>query len=209
MIGNANGGHSAELVLTGGASVCQSPARCGPTQPGTASNSWLAAARERVAGGCAKGALAGGARAAGGGLATQYRHFPTRDALVCAVYRSELDVLAAEAGHLLDAHRALDALRSWTDRYTRFVATKRAMHDAVRAAQTSRTSAVPDTRARIAAIIARFLAAGASDGTIRDDVAPDDVAVWLASTVVLTASTDKGQMRRLLDLLMDALRSRR
>ena len=150
------------------------------------------------------------AQAAEVGIATLYRHFATREALVEAVYRLELDALAADADPLLDADSAFDALRMWTDRYARFVAGKRAMYDALRGALSSPARPAPETRARIRATVARFAAAGASDGTIRDDIEPDDVTVSLTGLVLATTpSTDQGQLRRVLDLLMDGLRPRR
>ncbi len=149
------------------------------------------------------------AQAAGVGVATLYRNFPTREALVEAVYRSELDALAADADALLAGHGALDALRLWMDGYARFVAAKRAMRDALRIALTSPTASTPETRARIRAVVARFTTAGAADGTIRGDVEPDDVTLSLAGAVLMTAaSTDASQQRRLLDLLIDGLRPR-
>ncbi len=149
------------------------------------------------------------AQAAGVGVATLYRHFPTREALVEAVYRSELDALDADAEPLLAAHGALDALRMWMDQYARFVAVKHAMRDALRVALTSPTTSATETRARIRSVVARFAAAGAADGTIRKDVEPDDVTLSLAGAVLMTAaSADTSQLRRLLDLLLDALRPR-
>ena len=170
----------------------------------------VAAARERFSGGDEAVSLESVARAADVGIATLYRHFPTREVLVEAVYRSELDALAAEAEHLLRTHMAWDALRMWMDRYSRFVVTKRAMHDALRSALMSRTMPTADTRARIRATIAKFIAAGAVDGTIRGDIEPDDVTVSLAGIVLATStSMDQGQLRRLLDLLTDGLSPRR
>ncbi len=167
----------------------------------------VAAARDRFAVGDEDVSLESVAQAAGTGIATLYRHFPTREALVEAVYHAELDALAVEATLLLSAHPAFDALRTWMDRYTRFVATKHAMHDALRVALTSRASAASDTRVRIREAVACFLAAGAADGTIRGDVEPDDVTVSLAGLVLMTAATlDPAQRRRVLDLLMDGLR---
>jgi AcrR family transcriptional regulator len=66
-----------------------------------------------------------------------YRHFPTRQDLVKAVYRSELDALTNGVNDLLEAHPALDALRTWMGRYAQFVAAKRAMYDAIRMASAS------------------------------------------------------------------------
>jgi AcrR family transcriptional regulator len=149
------------------------------------------------------------AKAAGVGIGTLYRHFPTREALIEAVYRSELDALEAEAHDLLKTHPGFEAMRRWMDRYAQFVATKRAMHDALRVALTPRMGGVSEIRTRINATIAKFLAAGSQDGTIRDDVQPDDVALSLAGMVLAaTISPDRDQMRRLLDLLMDGLRRR-
>ena len=169
----------------------------------------VADARKSFAAGDATVSLEGVAQAAGVGVGTLYRHFPTREALVEAVYRTELDALAADAEPLLARYPALDALRTWMDRYARFVAAKHAMRDALRIAVTSRTASPPGTRAHVRDIVARFTAAGAADGTIRADVEPDDVTVCLAGAVLMsTTSTDADQLRRLLDLLLDGLRPR-
>ena len=167
----------------------------------------LAAARDRFATGDAAVSLESVAQAAGTGIATLYRHFPTRETLVEAVYRWELDALVARAADLLAGRPASDALREWMDGYASFVATKHAMQDALHVALTSRASAGSDTRARICAAVAGFLAAGAADGTLRSDVKPDDVTISLAGLVLMTtAAPDPAQRRQVLDLLMDALR---
>jgi AcrR family transcriptional regulator len=168
-------------------------------------------ARERFSAGEETASLGDIAHMAGVGIGTLYRHFPTREALVEAVYRLELDTLAATAEDLLRLHTAFDALRLWMVRYARFVVAKRAMQEALRIAWTSRTSPVPETRARIRATLARFIGAGASDGTIRDDVEADDVTICLAGVVLMAtaAPTDQDQLHRLLGLLADGLRPRR
>ena len=147
------------------------------------------------------------AKAAGVGIGTLYRHFPTREALIEAVYRLELDALEAEADGLLEGHPASEAMRRWMDRYVHFVATKHALHDALRVALMPRTRAVSEVRTRINKAIAKFIEAGSQDGTLRDDVRPDDVTLSLAGMVLAaTTSTDLDQARRLLDLLMAGLR---
>ena len=165
------------------------------------------AARDLFAKGDKAVSLESVAQAAGTGIATLYRHFPTREALVEAVYHAELRSLSAEAADLLAVRPAFDALRAWMDRYASFVATKRAMHDVLRVALTSR-AAGSDTRTRIGESVTAFLAAGATDGTLRSDIEPDDVVVSLAGLVLLaTASPDPAQLSRVLDLLMAGLRS--
>src|SRR5436309_2444949 len=71
---------------------------------------------------------------AGVGIGTLYRHFPSREALVCAAYRSEVDALCAAAAELLEALPADQALRAWTERFADYIATKRSMGEALRSA---------------------------------------------------------------------------
>lgn len=147
------------------------------------------------------------ARAAGVGIGTLYRHFPTKEALVEAVYRVELDALDREADDLLRAHESFVAMRRWLDRYTDFVATKHAMHDALRIALSPGSKPLAETRIRMNETIAKFLAAGTRDGSIREGLQPDDVTLGFAGAVYAAAtSPDRGQIRRILDLLMVALR---
>lgn len=148
------------------------------------------------------------ARAAGVGIGTLYRHFPTKEALVEAVYRSELDALDLDADSLLSRQPSADALRQWMNSYARFVATKHAMHDALRIALTFRSSAGSETRIRINATIEKFLSAGKLDESIRDGIRADDLTLSLAGLVFATiASADEQQTTRVLDLLMAGLRS--
>jgi AcrR family transcriptional regulator len=148
------------------------------------------------------------ARKAGIGIGTLYRHFPTKEALVEAVYRSELDALDLEANELLLTHQGFNAMRQWMDSYAKFVATKHAMHDALRIALTARVGSPSETRARICEALAKFLAAGARDGSIRSGIRADDLTLSLAGSVfAATASADPAQIRRVLDLLMAGLRS--
>lgn len=149
------------------------------------------------------------AKAAGVGIGTLYRHFPTREMLVEAVYRLELDALDWRAGVLLEEHTAYDAMRRWLDDYLHFVATKRAMRDALRVAITPDGDAASGVRRRINVIIDKFLSTGATDGTLRDDVSPDDVTLGLVGMVLAaTAASQVDQARRMLGLLLAGLEKR-
>src|SRR5580693_2592866 len=53
------------------------------------------------------------AKQAGVGTGTLYRHFPTRDALIEAVYRSEVEKMAAAGRRFAAAMPPLEALRTW------------------------------------------------------------------------------------------------
>lgn len=147
------------------------------------------------------------AREAGVGIGTLYRHFPTREALVEAVYAFELDDVTAGARTLLAELPPEAALRAWLDRYASFVATKRGMIDTLRAGWASGRIATPTTRERITETIGTILAAGARTGSIRGDVDPDDVTTMLLGVFLsVTASDTPERTGPLLDLLVDALR---
>ena len=61
--------------------------------------------------------LEGIARRAGVGIGTLYRHFPTREALVEAVYAAELDAVTDSAAALVEELPPEQALRAWMERY--------------------------------------------------------------------------------------------
>jgi AcrR family transcriptional regulator len=145
---------------------------------------------------------------AGVGIGTLYRHFPTRDALIEAAYRHEVELLCAAAPTLLAESPPDRALHEWMARFAHYVATKRGMGGALTAAVAASGSPVfAETRERITAAIALLLAAGAEQGVLRPDVAAEDV--FVAMGAVWRLPTDPGwqdQVRRVLDLLVDGLR---
>jgi AcrR family transcriptional regulator len=145
------------------------------------------------------------ARDAGVGIGTLYRHFPTREALVEAVYRTELAAVCAIVDDLLATYESAAALRVWMDRYAEFVTTKRGMADTFRAMVADGTVATP--RASIGSAVGTLLAAGALAGTLRADVDPDDVVTLLVGVFVATeGSDDRARLGRLLDLVASGLR---
>ncbi|MFE3515997.1 TetR/AcrR family transcriptional regulator [Streptomyces sp. NPDC059166] len=150
------------------------------------------------------------ARQAGVGIATLYRNFPTRDALVEAVYAEELDAIAADAPALLAELPPRAALRAWMDRYIAFSAAKHAMHRDPRVGPTAgRAVPVLPTRERIDEAVATLLSAGARDGSLRTDVAADDVTTLLLGvSLAAVAGIPAEQTARHLDLVADALASK-
>ena len=64
------------------------------------------------------------AKDAGVGAGTLYRHFPTRDALIEAVYRTEVEKLAAAERKFSDAMPPIDALRAWMLLFVDYIATR-------------------------------------------------------------------------------------
>jgi AcrR family transcriptional regulator len=151
--------------------------------------------------------LEGIARDAGVGIGTLYRHFSSREALVEAVYCTELAEVAASAVELLEHHPPLVALRRWMDRYSAFVAAKRGMAESLRAMLAAGRVKPSDTRDSVVGAVETLLAAGSADGSLRSDVLADDVVSSLIGIFLASGSTE--QARRMLDLLVDGLVARR
>ncbi|HEV3169126.1 MAG TPA: TetR/AcrR family transcriptional regulator [Actinocrinis sp.] len=149
------------------------------------------------------------AKEAGVGIGTLYRHFPTREALVEAAYRSELARLCDSAADLLRELPADRALRAWMNRFIDYMATKQGMAEALRAVIASGGNPFSESRDRLTAAISLFLAAGADAGILRSDVDSYDVLAGL-SGISLSAGEParREQAGRLLDLLLDGLRYR-
>ncbi|MEV4643170.1 TetR/AcrR family transcriptional regulator [Actinoplanes sp. NPDC049548] len=149
------------------------------------------------------------ARTAGVGIGTLYRHFPTREALVEAAYRSELDRLCASAPELLRTHGPDAALRAWMDRFVDYMTTKRGMSDALRLVIASGGNPYAHSRDLLVAALTPLLAAGAEAGTLRDDVPVLDVLTALSGVALAAGEpAQREQAGRLLDLLVDGLRAR-
>jgi len=149
------------------------------------------------------------AKEAGVGIGTLYRHFPTREALIDAAYRSELARLCDSVDDLLRDLPPDQALRAWMDSFTDYMSTKRGMGDALRALIASGGDPFSESRGRLTAAVTTLLRAGAAAGTVRPDVEPDDVLVSLSGVSLATTDPERReQAGRLLDLLMDGLRPR-
>ena len=149
------------------------------------------------------------ARDAGVGIGTLYRHFPTREALVEALYRKELGDLCASAGDLLLTRSPDRALRAWMSRFADYVAAKREMADAIRAVFASGTVTVSQAREELAEAVRAILDAGAADGTLRAGIRPQDVVAMIVGIFTATSiAGGRDQLERMFDLLMDAIRVR-
>jgi AcrR family transcriptional regulator len=144
---------------------------------------------------------------AGVGIGTLYRHFPSREALVAAAYRNEVDALCAAAADLVGSLPADQALRAWGERFAAYIATKRAMGDALRSAAGSDSPLFAETRERILGALRLLLEAGAASGTLRSDVDPTDVMRIISGIWYLPDGPEwRADVLRMLDLVIDGLR---
>jgi AcrR family transcriptional regulator len=147
------------------------------------------------------------ARRAGVGIGTLYRHFPTREAVVEAVYRREVEQLAEAAPLLLETSPAADALHKWMHLFIDYIATKRLIAPSLGAAA-ARTSPLYATSAElITRAITTLVKRAVATGEVRRDIDPSDLL--RAMVGVSYGNPDAGwqaSARRLIDILMDGLR---
>ena len=149
------------------------------------------------------------AREAGVGIATLYRHFPTRESLVDAVYQDQVKRLTLGARQLLEQLPPAMAMRRWMDLFADWLATKHGMLDTLLAMMESGQIAHAQTRAELLDAITTILDAGRAAGDLRADISAEDVAASLLGILTVTGKpANQAQANRLLDLLMDGLRPR-
>jgi AcrR family transcriptional regulator len=145
------------------------------------------------------------AKLAGVGAATLYRHFPTREDLILAVYRQEVQSLVEAVDGILDAYPPLEALRVWFLRLADFVRVKHGLGEALQTAAAQ--DVVNGTYAPVVGAIAALLQACEDVGDVRPGIDPADVLL-LMGFLWSVAPGDAGdrQARRLLDLAISGLR---
>lgn len=151
--------------------------------------------------------LRGIAKAAGVGVGTVYRRFPTRDDLVEAIYRSETERLSFQAGILLGEKPPTLALREWMDDFVHFMFTKQGMAGALPAILSARDGLRTHSRDALREAIEQLRAAAVADGSMRSDVPADDIMLGLGGiTLIASHERDTALAARLIELQLDALR---
>ncbi|MEU7875467.1 TetR/AcrR family transcriptional regulator [Dactylosporangium sp. NPDC049140] len=146
------------------------------------------------------------AREAGVGIGTLFRHFPTREALVEAVYQDQVRRLTDGAEHLLAAHPPAQAMRRWMDLFSEWLATKNGMIDTLRAMINNKQLGSAHTRTELLAAIDKILAAGRAAGDIGAHATSEDVAAGLIGIFTVAPITSSSeQAARLLDIFMNGI----
>jgi AcrR family transcriptional regulator len=147
------------------------------------------------------------ARRAGLGIGTLYRHFPTRDAVLEAVYRREVEQLAASAERLLAEFPPIEAMRQWLVLFVDYLATKKVIAPALRA-RPGGTSALYETSGGlIRATVGRLLARAIAVGEVRAEVEAADIVQALAGLSYGTGNAGwRESALRLIGILIAGLR---
>jgi AcrR family transcriptional regulator len=173
-------------------------------------DSLLEAAKAAFAEGGPDASLDEIARRAGVGIGTLYRHFPTRDAVVEAVYRREVQQLADAAPRLIESLPPAEALRAWMRLFIDYIAAKRVIAPALKSLVGGGSALYADSSTRINEAMALLVERARASGDIRPSADSADLLRALIGFAYVNSAPDwEASARRLIDLLIDGLRSQR
>jgi AcrR family transcriptional regulator len=143
---------------------------------------------------------------AGVGIATIYRHFPTRADLVVAVYRHQVEA-CAEAGPALLASTSspLAALRQWVDLFVDFLVTKHGLANALRSDSSGYEALHDYFLNRLVPVCGQLLDAGVGAGEIRPGTGPYELMRGVGNLCIGRDSEPGYDPRRLVELLLHGL----
>lgn len=169
----------------------------------------LEAARDAIARDGPDASLDDIARDAGVGSGTLYRHFPTRVALLEAVYRGEVERLCAEGDRLLDSDTEPgEALSEWLRAYVTVGAMKRGLMGPLTTALGQDSDLFATCKAMVMTTGGRLVERAQEAGGIRDDVELTDI-LTLVSAIAHAGELTRdrsGLSERLLAVAIDGLR---
>src|ERR1700739_1278115 len=112
------------------------------------------------------------AREAGVGAGTLYRHFPTRDALIEAVYRTEVEKLAAAEKKFSETMPPIKALRAWMLLFVGYISAKPIIAPALNTLVGGPSKLYEGSRGQIQGAIDALVKRAIKSGEIRKDLAP-------------------------------------
>ena len=147
------------------------------------------------------------ARAAGVGIGTLYRHFPTRDALIEAVYLTEMQNLAEAAPRFAEALPPVEALRAWLRLFVDHIATKQVMAPVLASMVGGPSGLCTDSGAQVKAAIGLLVDRAVASGDIRLDIDPLDLLRALAGVAGISSVPGwEESAKRLVDILIAGVR---
>jgi AcrR family transcriptional regulator len=148
------------------------------------------------------------AREAGVGPGTLYRHFPTRDALLEAVYRSEVEKLAAAEQKFAATMPPTNALRAWMLLFVDYIAAKQIIAPALNTLMEGPSKVFESTGHLIKGAIHALVDRAIESGDIRADLDPLDLLRALIGVSNVASAPDWQQSaRRLVDILIAGSRA--
>jgi AcrR family transcriptional regulator len=143
------------------------------------------------------------AKKAGVGPGTLYRHFPTREDLLVAVYRSEMEKLAAAERTFADTLPPVEALRAWLLLFVDAVATKQIIAPVLNTLAGDPKKVFEASYAKMHEAIRALVKRATKSGDIRKDLDPIDLLRALIGVANVSTSPDWQQSaRRLVEILI-------
>ena len=146
------------------------------------------------------------AQRAGVGPGTLYRNFPTREALVLAVYEHEVELLVDSVSGLLEEESPVDALRTWTLDLVEAMRRKHGLGDAL--TPDAHRSITEQTYAPVLRVITELFDAGKRAGALRADAEPRDL-LQLTAALWRAPVEPEDRAPHMLEVILDGLSARR
>ena len=147
------------------------------------------------------------AKTAGVGPGTLYRHFPTREALLEAVYKKEVEKLAAAQRELSAKLPPVEALRAWMLLFVDYIAAKQIIAPALNTLVGGPSKLFEASRSHIQGAIQSLVTRAIASGDVRKDLEPFDLLRALIGVSYVASSPDWPQSaRRLVDILITGSR---
>jgi AcrR family transcriptional regulator len=147
------------------------------------------------------------AKQAGVGPGTLYRHFPTRDVLIEAVYRAEVEKLAAAARDFAAVMPPLKALRAWMLLFVDHIAAKQIIAPALNTLVGGPSKLYEGSRPQIQGAIDGLVKHAIQSGDLQRNLDPSDLLRALIGVAHMTSDPDWQQSaKRLVDILINGSR---
>jgi AcrR family transcriptional regulator len=145
------------------------------------------------------------ARRAGVGIGTLYRHFPNRLALLEAIYREDVDGLAALADRLVATESPWDAMAHWVEAFSAYAATKRVLFHEIMEVAGREAEVLSHSRKVIVAAADLTIGGAQRAGVVRNDIQVNDITRLVGGCTMMPGA-DAEQQRRMVRLVLDGLR---
>ena len=147
------------------------------------------------------------AKEAGVGAGTLYRHFPSREALLETVYRSEVEKLAAAQQKFAESMPPIEALRAWMLLFVDYIAAKQIIAPALNTLVGGPSKLYEGSRAQVQGAINALVKRAIKSGDIRKDLDPFDLLRALIGVSNVASMPDWQQSaKRLVDILITGSR---
>ncbi|GIJ54898.1 TetR family transcriptional regulator [Virgisporangium aurantiacum] len=145
------------------------------------------------------------ARRANVGPGTLYRHFPTREALLAAVYRGDVDAMADRARDLAAELPPAEALHAWLRLQLDYIKAKKGLGSAVKAMLADDSETLAWCKDTMRGALGGLLGSAQDAGLVRTDVDATTV-LRLVHGVGLASEAAPEDADRLLSIVLDGLR---